>query len=181
MGMPKAQLIFRGRPLLHHVVRTVAQAADEVLVVTAPGLELDLPDDVCVRVVTDREPARGPLMGLYSGLDASGSELNVAVACDMPFLDARLLRALCGLAAGHDAVVPVVEGRLQPLHAAYRRGCLDAIERLLSRGVYRLSALADAVRSRRPAEPDWVKFTPDGRSFLSLNTPQELAQAERLD
>ena len=181
MGLPKAQLTFRGQPLLHRVVRTVAQAADEVLVVSAPSQVLDLPDEVSVTVVTDREQARGPLMGLYSGLDASSHELNMAVACDMPFLDPRLLRALCDLAKGHDAVVPVVAGRLQPLHAVYRRGCLDAIERLLDRGVYRMSALADAVHSHRAVEQDWASFSPDARTFLSVNTPQELARAERME
>ena len=63
----------------------------------------------------------GVLTALYSGLSAATTELCMAVACDMPFLNTELLRWLVGQADGWDLVMPRIEGQMDPMHAVYRR------------------------------------------------------------
>ena len=99
-------------------------------------------------VVPDLEPGAGALMGLYSGLRAVTTPLATATACDMPFVSTALLRELLALASEHDAVVPIVGGQPEPLHAVYRTTCVTAIEAALDemerRGVDgRLATIGD--------------------------------------
>ena len=82
----------------------LAQVTDDVMLV---GLPSRVPAGT--RVVADRVPQSGPLGGLDAALAAARDEALLLVACDMPFVTARLFAHLLGQTAGVDAVVPRTE------------------------------------------------------------------------
>ena len=119
MGADKAMLDWHGAPLVGHVASIVAKAVDGPVVVVAAAGQV-LPEGMWV--VRDREPGRGPLMGLLTGLEALAGEAETAFVCavDLPFLTTEAIRRpLDALACGAQAAVPVVAGVRQPLAAAY--------------------------------------------------------------
>ena len=88
----------------------------------------------------------GPIGGLRSLLlcaERVGAELALALACDLPFIDAAVLRLLgAPLAAG--ARVPFVAGHFQPLSAAYAPiPTLAALDRALAQGQHALRRVLD--------------------------------------
>jgi len=176
MGAPKADLQFRGEPLLPSVVAALGRVAAPVLVVldAIQMLKHAIPDDVVI--VRDRTSDAGPVAGLVAGLHACASELAVAVGCDMPFLDPLLLRWLVAQAEGADAVIPVVDERPQYLHAIYRVSARGAIDRLLAGGARSLRAIAAGLQTRYVTPP-----AGSARSFTNVNTPAELRRAELAD
>jgi molybdopterin-guanine dinucleotide biosynthesis protein A len=178
MGMPKADLQFLGSPLIGRVIDSIRGACDHLLVVTAPDQYPRLPTVEPSEVVPDVSGSLGPLMGIYTGLRHATSPCSIAVGCDMPFLHAGLLRHLSSLAGGYDAVVPVHDGRPQPLHAVYAAACLPAVEAMIEEGELAVHRLFDRVNTRYVERDEWARFDPDGRTFLGVNTPGELAQAE---
>ena len=180
MGAPKADLTFHGRPLLPRVLDAVRTYTIEQIVVIAPDQAHPPMGAGQTRVVEDREPDAGPLMALHSGLSATTNTFNWVVACDMPFVSAPIFTMLTRLMDGYDAAIPVADGVPQPLYAAYAVTCMPALESLLNRGARRLTDLASAVRTRYVDEADWSRFSPDGRAFLSMDTPAQLAAAELL-
>nr|MBA2528419.1 molybdenum cofactor guanylyltransferase [Euzebyales bacterium] len=115
-GADKARLDFRGRPLLLHAVDVLGQLCDEVLVASGDGMRFD---DLGVRQVADVASGAGPLAGLIAGLEAATTQLVAAVAVNLPFASADVLRLLAARWRGEPAVVPLVERRLQPLHAVW--------------------------------------------------------------
>ena len=176
MGRDKASIVLGGRTLLERTVSALAQIADEVIVVRARGQSLPaLLSET--RVIEDALPRRGPAAGLHAGLSCIGEAVGLAVACDLPFLDASLLRELLSLAPGYDAVVPVVKGRPQTLHAVYARSCLPVLERLLAERDASLQALVAQVKTR------YVECQNDAawlRSCLNINTPADLERAVQM-
>jgi molybdopterin-guanine dinucleotide biosynthesis protein A len=106
--------------------------------------------------------------------------LAVALACDMPFVSTTLLRGLLAEAREYDAVVPLVGGQPEPLHAIYRQACVPAIEAALEAGQKRLISFFDAVRVRYVDEDALRAWDPDLRSFLNVNRPGDLARAAEL-
>jgi molybdenum cofactor guanylyltransferase len=88
----------------------------------------------------------GPLGGLRSLLlraTDDGSSAALALACDLPFLDERVISLLLAPLKGA-ARVPFSEGRLQPLAAAYApKATLSAVERCLKSGNYSLMHVLD--------------------------------------
>ena len=118
MGRDKADLQVGGQSLLVRTACVLSEVVDEILVVGRDSFSSALPHSV--RAVPDEVPGIGPLGGLLSGLRRTTYPYAVVVACDLPFLDAGVLRHLLTLAPGYDAVVPFVGGHNQPLHAVYR-------------------------------------------------------------
>jgi molybdopterin-guanine dinucleotide biosynthesis protein A len=76
-----------------------------------------------------------------------------------------------------DAIVPVVAGFEQTLHAFYHLRVLPAIEHRLARGQLRTTSFLAAVHTRRVYEDELRPFDPDLRSFFNANTPEEWAEA----
>ncbi len=180
MGTPKARLSFCGTPLLHRVLAIHRQVAAHTVVVTAPALPLGIPTGPELTIVADLQPQMGPLMALYTGLSASKTERNIVTGCDMPFLNTRLLRRLIEHSQGWDIAVPVHSGRPQYLHAVYSRSCMPAMERLIASDSRKLGLLIREVRTRYVPPEEWADDDPEGLSFVNLNTPADLYDAEAL-
>jgi molybdenum cofactor guanylyltransferase len=174
MGTPKALLLFGGEPLIVHVVAMLRRLFAEVVVVAAPGQ--DLPS-MPATLVRDEVAYQGPVGGICYGLRASSGDVNFVTACDSAFLSSRLISHLLSQIPQHDVVVPHWQGRLQPLHAVYRRSVLPLLEAQLSRGELRPVFLFDKVPTRRIEEEEIRLFDPEGWSFFNMNTPAEYAEA----
>ena len=134
MGSPKVSLEWHGSTLVRHVVGLVARGvAGPVVVVRAPGQELPaLPG--WTQVAVDEHEGRGPLQGIAAGLAALQDCAAVYVSSsDCPFLHPAFVdRVLRALDDEHDAVLPHVHGKPQPLAAVYRPSLLPAVRALLA-------------------------------------------------
>lgn len=189
MGEPKAALDWHGSPLVRRLAGLLLRAVPgPVLLVAAPGQPLP-PLPPRVGVLTDPEPDLGPLAGLATGLAGLAARaVPAAFACsvDLALLHPALVRVV--LAAlprdGADrAAAPEIDGRLQPLAAAYPTGLAPTAARLLAAGERRATALleaAGAVRLGRDlllADPDLAGADPRLHSLTNLNRPAEYRAA----
>jgi molybdopterin-guanine dinucleotide biosynthesis protein A len=163
MGAPKALAELGGAPLIERPLAAAAAAGLEAVVVAKADTELPALD-----VPVWREPAEPvhPLLGVVTALERAGGPV-VAVAYDMPFLPPELLARL---AAGPEAAV-VADGRLEPFPARYEPDALPRLRAAIERG--------EAVRAALAALDPITIEVADARVLASVNTPEELAAAER--
>ena len=170
-GRPKALLPFGGKLIIERVVETLAAVFPENLIVTdTPDLYafLGLP------MLADLFPDHGSLGGIYSGLRAASGEAAFAVACDMPFLHAGLIRAMVERAGEGDVVIPNAAGELQTLHALYGERCLGPMETLLRAHRLKITAFFSEVTVVEVSEADVARFRDPSLCFMNVNTPEEL-------
>ena len=172
MGRDKASLTFGDSTLISTLVSRFESKCGPLVVVTRRETNLALER---VAVVSDIFPEKGPLGGLHAGLLASPDENNFVVACDMPFADPAVALYLLDRLDGHDAVVPVMSGKSEPLHAVYRKSCLSQIEANLRDGNLRMRDLLDRVDTLYVDAEELRVIDPDLRCFVNINTPEELA------
>jgi molybdenum cofactor guanylyltransferase len=183
MGQPKALLDWRGLPAVLHAVEVVREGCDggQVCVVRAPGQELPQLDAI---LVDDAVAHGGPLGGLYAGLATLAGQVEIAFACgvDTPLLVPAFVRRVCGLLRGDDdAVVPVIDGRAQPLLAAYRTAIAPALRALLDRGAFGLKDIPSVCAVRELSEQELLAGAelaaadPRLRTAANANTPEEWA------
>jgi molybdenum cofactor guanylyltransferase len=177
-GADKASLDIGGLTTLERVRRAIDQIASQTILVVNDDRFSRVAD---VQLVHDPEPHGGVLPALLAALKLATQPVGLLVACDMPFLNAGLLRWLVHQADGHDVVMPSVDGRPQPMHAVYRREpSRDAIGRALDRGHRRMISFLGDLRVRRVAEDELRQHDPELLSFFNVNTPEDLVEARRI-
>jgi len=161
MGRPKAWLEVGETTLLRWMVERLGPAFSEVMVSFAEPEQLEAL--VPYRLVFDRKHAAGPLAGIEAGLAVARHEVTFAIACDMPYVTRAVAEMAVAAASGCDAAMPRVEGRPQPVCAAYRRSSLPAVTAALDAGRLKASDLCEQL------DVTWLEgLDPD--LFRSLNT-----------
>ena len=132
MGEDKSLLPVSGKPMIQHVFDQLRPHFSEVII---SANEPDKYAFLGARVVPDRTPGLGPLMGIASALDASGTDLNFVTACDIPEVKLDLVSRLLAAAEGRDGAVPVTGvDHFEPLFAVYRKSVGDTALRFLAGG-----------------------------------------------
>lgn len=180
MGTDKSFVPIQGKPVIEHLLSRVdgLGQAETILVTNRPAdyAHLGLP------MVGDVLPDKGSLGGIYTAVHASRQPYTLVLACDLPFANPALLRYMLGLCAGDtfDVIVPRVNGYPEGLHAIYSKNCLTPIRRLLDADRLKVVGFYPEVRVRYVEEAEHRPFDASGLSFFNVNTPEELAEAQRL-
>jgi molybdopterin-guanine dinucleotide biosynthesis protein A len=119
MGRDKALIDLGDRRLVQVAVDALTAAgATEVFVV---GGDMTALEALGLLVVPDEFPGEGPLGGVITALDHAAEAIVAVLACDHTSTEAPAVRSIVGALGEGDVVVPVVEGRRQTMHAAWRR------------------------------------------------------------
>lgn len=179
MGVPKANLLLDGRPLLVHVVDVLRSVVDDVTVVSSADQSLP---EVNARIVCDEFPFEGPLAGILRGLETlPGSVEAVYVsAVDVPLLRPQWVELILGKLASADIAIPVVGGRVHPLSAGYRLGVRETARRLFAEGERRPTRLLDHHVAQRIEEFKLRVVDTELDSIRNANTPEEFEELVRI-
>lgn len=172
MGSEKALLELEGKRLLDVVIERLSEAADPVLLATGSPGRLG---PLGLREVPDELPHAGPLAGIVAGLAASPHPMLAVVAVDMPFVSPEVLTLLGRLWDGQDAVVPVTDDGVQPLHAVYATSALPILRSGLAGGVRSVREALRELRVREVRKSEWDAADPSGRFAANVNTLGDLA------
>ncbi len=181
LGRNKALEEIGGQPLVLRVLDRLSQVTgDAVVVVNDAERARTLPIPESARVVIDRYPGSGALGGIFTGLSACSEQWGLVAACDMPFLNTGLWAEILARRDGHDAVVPVLDGRPEPTHAAYSKTCLPRIEERLKSNELKIALFFDAVRVAWAPQALVEELDPERLSFFNVNTQKDLDRAREL-
>ncbi len=89
-----------------------------------------------------------------------------------------LLEDMAGLRQSADVIVPRWDKFPEPLHAVYSKASLEPMREKLEAQMYKITAFYGRVSLRFVDRAEIERFDPDGRSFINVNTPEELAQRQ---
>jgi molybdopterin-guanine dinucleotide biosynthesis protein A len=176
MGENKALMSLGGRRLIDRVVGVLREVFDDLLMVTNSP---EVYADVGVPMVDDVLLGKGSLGGIYSAIYHVTTPYCFVVACDMPFLNAALIRYLVAQRVGYDVVIPDIHGDMQPLHAVYGKACLQPIRRRLEADRLKIIGFLPDVRVRTVTADDLRHVDPALQAFRNLNTPEEFQDTVR--
>lgn len=148
-GRPKAFAVWEGSRFYERAVHTLAPVCSEVVLSVREDQLNDFPD-FPGKLVTDIAPYEscGPLGGLFALMTKVSAESIITLPCDMPLFekeDAEKLLNDFSNYEGLQALVPSVNGKLQPLSAVYSRSCLPVIQAQLEKGNYRMRSFFDEI------------------------------------
>jgi molybdopterin-guanine dinucleotide biosynthesis protein A len=171
-GRNKAFAEIRGIPLVERVITVMGSVFERLVISTNSPQEyahLGLP------MVEDLIKGLGPLGGIYTGLNFIPDPAGFFVACDMPFLNASLLRLMVETWDDCDAVVPKLGWMFEPLHALYAKTCLRTLKEGIDSRHYQIVESFPKMRIRFVDEEVIRALDPDLRCFANVNRPDDLS------
>jgi molybdenum cofactor guanylyltransferase len=174
-GLDKSRLTIGGLTILQRQLDVLQDVADRVVVIAGDPERFA---GIGVPVVRDLVPDAGSLGGIYTAVSAAESPVLV-LACDMPFLTAPFLARVFERGQDVDVALPRGLDGYHPLCACYAPACADPIRRRLEAGALKVLDLMTDVRVRELDPAEIEAFDPEGLVLLNINTPDDLARAER--
>jgi molybdopterin-guanine dinucleotide biosynthesis protein A len=171
-GRDKAFAAVGGEPIAVRTLRIFRGLFPQVLVATNRPERFRALD---VETVADVFPGCGPLAGVHAAMQRAAHPHVFVAACDMPGLDADVIRFLLDRIGDADAVVPRWDHDIEPLHAVYAVRLLPLVEETLRAGRHAMREFLPRVRVDYVAEDELKRIRGTARSMLNVNTPEELA------
>ena len=133
------------------------------------------------QVVQDIFPQKGPLGGIFSGLKASNSQYNLVVACDMPFLEVKLLQYMREEINSNDIIIPRYNrGYIEPLCAIYSKKCLEVMEKNIQSGILPVRKIFPHLKIKFINDEEIKRFDPKFYSFFNLNSKYDFKKGEEI-
>jgi molybdopterin-guanine dinucleotide biosynthesis protein A len=177
MGQDKAFIQIEGVRLLDYVYGKCQELFKEIIIVTNHPQQFA---DYQTPVVADEIPGIGSIGGLYTGLKRASNDYSFCVACDMPFLNPKLITLLIEKRHMSDVVIPKTRAGFEPLHAVYSKRCIEPLKDFIDKGDLKISNLLTEVTVRYCSEEEIKKVDPSLLSFMNVNTKKELSKIQQM-
>jgi len=169
----KAFIRINSQTIIEKTVRLLQNQFNRVLIISN---ERDDFTRFSLPVIPDIIKNKGPLGGIYTGLQASDTHHTFFVACDMPFLKEHVITALIEQAEGYDVVIPEHLGYLEPLCAIYSQTCIPVISKNLNTGQLKIKTILNDVRVKKIVWNESDICCEEG-TFFNINTNHDLLTA----
>jgi molybdopterin-guanine dinucleotide biosynthesis protein A len=132
-------------------------------------------------LVGDIKKERGPLTGIFSVLTATGDDAVFVVACDMPWISEELIRYMIerynaqteDRDRGYDAVIPLFQGKTEPLFGVYTRRIAKVMEKMVTDGRTGVNELLEKSKVLYVREEEVRSIDSEGKSFVNINTMED--------
>ncbi|MFZ7946473.1 molybdenum cofactor guanylyltransferase [Neobacillus sp. 19] len=178
MGTNKALLKINEKTNIERMADKLKLLFDDIILVTNDSEQYEF---LGLKMVPDQYPGMGPLAGVHAGLLASSCDVNVIVACDMPFVSAELAEALVDSRGDYDAVIPVINGKQHPLFAVFHKNAAAEALACIEAGRLRMKHLLDQLNVRYVTETELQSYSHLylERVFFNMNHPNEYEDAKK--
>jgi molybdenum cofactor guanylyltransferase len=178
MGTNKALLKLNEKTTIERMVDSLKIYFDDIILVTN---EMESYQFLGVKMVSDYYPGKGPLAGFHAGLMASDYDVNFITACDMPFISGELAATLVNMIDHHDALVPVINGKMQTLCGVFQKKNVTKIEECIENGRLPIKQLLDHLNVLYVTEKELQAYTNIDleRVFFNMNHPHEYEEAKK--
>lgn len=168
----KAFLEFRGNTFIERTLDAISDYEQKII--SCNDVEKYKKFEDMALLVLDKFKEIGPIGGIYSSLKESEFQYSLVIASDMPFLNKEVLNHLGNYAFNNDALIPIVDGKIQPLCGIYKKDILSVIEKMINKKDYRLKNLLFNIDTK------YININ-DKDNFSNINTVEEYEKLIRRD
>jgi molybdopterin-guanine dinucleotide biosynthesis protein A len=115
----KALINIKGKPLIAYVIENLEKVVNEIIISVRNETQGELLKAIFpnLRYAYDIYENTGPLAGILSGLTICKDDYCFIAACDMPFINEKVVNFLFAKCKDYDAAIPIHgDGFLEPLH-----------------------------------------------------------------
>lgn len=170
-GRDKSRLNIGGQSIISRQAAVLQPLTDDLFIVAS---QVERFTDTPWRVYPDVLPGTGVAGAILTALESTSADRVLVVACDLPFLDAGLMRRLLDLAAGADGAWVETPAGAEPLLACYRRHAAPRIRAAIDAGRLKAADLAQVLTLRTVGLAELGTFGDPARLLANINSPEDL-------
>lgn len=131
-GQDKATFAWEGKPLWKRQLDTLRGVEPDQILISARIDPSWRPNDTTF--IPDESTSRGPISGFVAAFGTMRGSHLLALAIDLPHMTPDWLRSLVSLTGEGRGVIPLADGRQQPLAAIYPREAAHIFARRAKEG-----------------------------------------------
>lgn len=182
MGGNKIYLALDGHLVVETVIKRLPSSFSRIIIAAGqndvPSLETilaPLRQWRDIRIISDRNPGRGPLEGMTSALEELEDQWAFVTGCDMPCIKEAVIRKIWNSKNPDSSVACArIGGYIEPLHAFYHKSCIEPARKRLEASERKLKSFFEDVNVSVIEEGN-LKYLPGYKSsFKSMNTPCDI-------
>ena len=165
MGTDKGFLSLNDKPFIQYSIDALKPLVSEIMIVS---------DDSKYYVfglkrVNDITKNAGPVAGICSGLEASATDYNLILSCDIPLINSEILQQLIdGIDETSEIIQVESHGKSMPLIAIYKKQVTDTFNTFLQADERRLRLAINSCVSKNIILKKEHEF-----STMNVNTQTE--------
>lgn len=180
LNKDKGQMRFSGIRLIDRVISNITSVhglSEKDIMIVGPKEKFSHFNNI----VEDIYPLKGPLGGMYSGLQASLTFFNLVIGYDMPFIESSLIQYMICNTESYDVIIPCHDqDLLEPLCAIYSKNCLPVMKKNIQIGKLAVRDIFPFLKVRLITEAEIKKFDPEMISFFNINYQDDFSKAEEI-
>ncbi|WP_242144216.1 MULTISPECIES: molybdenum cofactor guanylyltransferase [unclassified Bacillus cereus group] len=175
-GEPKALVSWQGYTFIERIVQVMQDVIQDIVVISHASIKERVAHLIEVPVIEDISFYRGegPLAGIVSGMEHLEAEWYMISPCDTPNISSKWIKEIIGqIDDEYEAIIPIVEGRKQPLLGAYHKNVKEKIYKLLDEEKRSMEQLLLHCNVKYVTGDEWnIEKT----WFVNVNTKEEYAE-----
>ena len=169
MGIDKSMMMLNGKSLVEYSIDALKPLCNKVVISSNKFIY----DFTGCEVWPDALPGQAPIIGIYSCLKRSETDINIILSCDMPLISTMILEYLLSNSEIHDITAPVHgDDFIEPLCGIYRKSSMVILKEFFDNGNFSLKDCIMAASHRlMPIDFQLPFFSQN--LFSNINTPDD--------
>lgn len=170
MGTDKGFLLLNNKPFIQYSINALKPLVSKIIIVSDDSNY----DIFKLKRVNDMTKNAGPVAGICSGLEASSTNYNLILSCDIPLISTKILQQLIDAIDDNSEIIQVEShGKSMPLIAIYKKQITHTFNKLLQANERRLRVAIKSCISKTIVLKKEHEF-----STMNVNTQTELKAVE---
>lgn len=165
MGEDKGLMAFENKPMVQHIIEVVKPWVKNIIII-ANNREYE---QFGYPVYEDLIKDKGPLAGIYTGLNFSKMDKNIVLSCDVPFVNDEVIELLVDNCRDVDVVIPEKDKRTHQLIGLYDKSCIDTFKSELENNQLKLK-LAIEKMNYKAVDANFIK----DKIFNNINSKDDI-------
>ena len=170
MGTDKGFLKLKNTSFIKYSIEALKPLVQEIIIVS-DNTDYDIFD---YKRINDAIKNAGPVAGIYSGLEASKTEYNLILSCDIPLIKTNILEKLIDNIDSTSEIIQIESnGKTMPLIALYKKSCKSVFLESLQNNERRLRHVIKNCKTKHI-----ILNVNEHDSTMNVNTREELKTIE---
>ncbi len=136
MGIDKSLMPLNGKTLIEYSIEALRPLCNSIIISSNNSIY----DFTGCEVWPDELQVQAPIVGIYSCLKRSKTDINIILSCDMPLISTTIIEYLLENSVNHHITVPVHQnGFIEPLCGIYKQSAIAILKEFIDKRNFRLN------------------------------------------